>query len=118
MVDRNESFGRHQPPATVRVAEETEYSDETISTGDGLADAASFVERSLARTFGTRRSPTKASAPSLADQLAGMLRDPLDKAAAAAEEMVLCGKRSLDHVTGKARRGGEIVVRKENVKPL
>ena len=39
--------------------------------------------------------------PSVGDQIADLVRDPLDKASSAAEEWLLCGKRSIDQLKGK-----------------
>jgi len=85
-----ENFGRFHPPETVRVAAETEYSDEVTADASFL-DARS-IEKSFVQRFGSSHGR-----PSISDQIAGHVREPLDKA----KELLLCGKRSLEKLGAK-----------------
>ena len=103
-----ENFGRHRPPETVRVAPEEEY------TGDlANEDLLTNVSQSFVRSFKKKApvgAPVAKRGPSLTDQFAQLVKEPLEKAStlkAAAEELVLCGKRSLDNVKEKLAGGAK-----------
>jgi len=85
-----ENFGRFHPPETVRVAPESEYSDEVTSE-------SSFLDaRRIEQSFVQRFAPSRAG-QSIGDQIAEHVREPLDRA----KELLLCGKRSLEKLGGK-----------------
>ena len=111
----------------MRVAEEDEFTDDSASSVGGAG--FSFVGKSFKRLGPSR-------GPSLTDQIADLVREPLEKmreplekvreplekASTAAGEALRCGKRSLDQIKGAlsskpraagggAPRGNEIVVR-------
>ena len=91
-----ENFGRHRPPDTVRVAPEADYVDEAPTDGsfggavEKLARQSSLVgdAQRLLGSLGRGAAPA-----ALREQLDELGR----KASGAAEELLLCGKRSLDH---------------------
>ena len=126
-----ENYGRHKPPETVRVSDEVEYSDEVVDIGS-LEDIGSFVEKSFIKRFGlpNRRerkdkdmapAPAPAPAPASAVEkappasLAEQFNLFKEKASNAAEELMTCGKRSLDQVKGKF--GGKVAENQLVVRP-
>lgn len=120
-----ENFGRHRPPETVRVAPEAEYLEESANFGESFVmgesfvgsfhATKSFVERSAVgratKELGEKveKSSVGRATRELTDKFAGFMRDPLEKATNAAEEM----KRSLSRF-GKGDGGGVLVVRNPN----
>ena len=112
------NFGRHRPPDTVRVAPEAEYAEADASFVGGESFVGSFV-KSTTRSFvdKTSQSVVGRATRDLGENLAQLVRDPLEKAKHAAEEMVLCGKRSIEKgkdLLDKDRRNGVLVIRDPN----
>ena len=107
-----EDFGRHKPPETVRVAEEDDANEDSFGSGGGF-DAGTFIEKSFAKTKALtkrREEGAPGAAPSVVAELGLQVKASLERASRAADELLLCGKRSVDHVRGQLGGGKENAV--------